>query len=339
VKGPRTSIFRILRGAAPPIEWRAFWRQRRAQVLRAHLIVRLFYICIFVIMLEPRAAWEWWTTVATLRPVWAVRWVNVTGIRLGVSLIIWGSLAATLLAAVAPQRRVLRFLAAAGVWEFAALLNSYGGQTHGAHAWVWVSVIFIFLPDGEVAQITESTCRQQHFLLVFWLGQTTILLFYTFSGTMKLAAATLQMLHGQVGALSPEALPRHIAYALGEGRPAIPWPIGDFLVNHPFVAWPMFLLAIYLESCSLIVAFRPAAQRVWAIGLILMHLMIYFAMAIMFSWQILLVGLMVLTAPLAGNERVLGDLSSLPLLGDLWHALRRSKHPTHMPRVSEAISP
>jgi Ni/Fe-hydrogenase subunit HybB-like protein len=85
----------------------------------------------------------------------------------------------------------------------------------------------------------------------------------------------------------------------------------------------MLMGAIYLEFFSVLIAFRPALHRMWAVALIGMHLSIYFATTIMFSWQMLVVGLLLASSPFAPERtRPLTMLRALPVIGDLyawWH--------------------
>ena len=128
----------------------------------------------------------------------------------------------------------------------------------------------------------------------------------------------MQIIHGQVHAFAPQALARHIAYRLLEGTAVADYMLGPFIIRHPCVGWPFYLAAIYLETFSLLVAFRPTLHRAWGVALILFHLGIYLTLTIMFSWEILLVGLLLVCSPFAPAKAGWGELAAqLPVWGDL----------------------
>src|SRR5205823_6559951 len=187
----------------------------------------------------------------------------------GVAIVVITGVGSALLAAAIPTSRLCRALATLGTVLFAAFFNSFGNVNHGWHTWLWVSVVLIFLPDGPIESLGARTIRAQRYLSVIWSAQAAKLMFYSMSGCFKLAAAAVQIAHGQVHALAPEALARHTAYHLLEGTALARYTLGPFVIRHPYVGWPFMLLAIYLEAFSLLVAFRPAVHRAWGVALIL----------------------------------------------------------------------
>jgi hypothetical protein len=109
-----------------------------------------------------------------------------------------------------------------------------------------------------------------------------------------------------------------------EGAEVKSFTIGPFIADHPWVGWLPYIGALYLEFASILIVFRPAAQRLWAVALICFHVGIYLTLTILFSWQMLLVGIMLLCSPFApARASVRQVLMQLPLLGDAVAMLRR----------------
>ncbi|HEX8520772.1 MAG TPA: hypothetical protein VF669_00865 [Tepidisphaeraceae bacterium] len=319
-------IGRLLRAPAADVSIPALWNDQSRAIALAPMLVRLFYVAMFYIQLEPHDMWANWVKLRTLRVVWPLGWFHLTGIPAGVMIVMLGALAASLLAASFPMRRICRILAALGMLQFGAFYNSFGAINHGPHAWIWVAVIFIFLPNGDPRTDPTSVARRQRYLRVFWSAQFAVLFFYSISGAIKLAAAAIQISQGQVHAFSPDALARHTAYNLQSDAFQSPFIIGPWLVRHPTVGWPFFLGAIYLETFSALAAFRPALHRLWAVAVIIMHLSIFFVMNILFSWQILLIAILILPSPFAPTATSLRTtLLALPLLRPLFNLLQAKR--------------
>jgi uncharacterized membrane protein YjjB (DUF3815 family) len=321
-------IRRVLKGNARVLSARALWDGQRNALVRAIVLVRVFYVAMFFIQLEPRYFWGDWMKLTHIRLIWPLVWFEITGIRAGMLAVIVGGIATSLLAVMWPHRRVCRALAAVGILEFGAFFNSLGAPNHGPHAWFWVAAIFVLLPDGTANQVSANLIRRQRYLRVFFAAQVALLTFYSLSGAFKLAGTALQMSRGEVNGFSPEALARHTAYVLQEGAVMGPWVLGPWIIRHPYVGWPLFLATIYLEVFSIVVAFRPGLHRFWGVTLILMHMSIFFVMAIMFSWQILLVGLLLVCSPFAPERTAWREVVGLlPVVGDVmrWARGKRIK--------------
>jgi len=309
-----------------PGELPAFWRTRRRQLVSAATLVRAFYACLFFILIGFYDSWDRWLRLTSLELLWPVWWFKWTGIKTGTTIVIFGAPLTALAALVWPYVRLARAAAALGILLFTAFFNSFGIIMHGLHGWLWVAALFVLLPDGPVERIGASTCRSQRYLRVFWSAQATLLLFYSMSGMMKIAAAVEQWSLGQVHALAPEALARHTAYRLLEGAEVSPFTVGPWIVHHPWAGYPFFLTAIFLETFSFLVAFRPALQRYWALGLILMQIGIFFTLTIMFTWHILVVALIVMCSPFAPSTSSFhAVLRHFPIIGDAM-AWRERRH-------------
>lgn len=302
----------------PPREPRAVWRNRRRQLVSAAMLVRVFYACVFFILVGLYGSWDEWMSHRSFELLWPVGWFEWTGLDIGVPLVVFGAPVATLAALLWPHARLARAVAAVAILMFVAFFNSFGITMHGLHAWVWVAALLVLLPDGPIDEVAATTSRAQRYLRVYWSAQAALLMFYSLSGLFKLAAAAQQAWHGQVHSLAPEALARHAAYRLLEGAEVEVFTAGPFLVEHPWVGYPFFLTAIFLETFAFLVAFRPALHRWWGLGLILMQVGIYFTMTIMFTWHVMALALMIVCSPFAPPRTSLRDVVRyFPLVGDL----------------------
>jgi hypothetical protein len=317
----------------PPQDLRAFWRGRRRQLASAATLVRVFYACLFFILIGFYNDWDRWLKHTAFELLWPVWWFNWTGPKVGVALVVFGAPVAAFAAMVWPHVRIARFAAALGILMFAAFFNSFGMTMHGLHGWLWVAALFVPLPDGSVERVASSTTRAQRYLRVFWSAQAALLLFYSLSGVFKVAAAIEQWSHGQVHALAPEALARHTAYRLLEGATVSEFTAGPLIAHHPWIGYPFFLTAIFLEVFSFLAAFRPAVHRYWALGVILMQIGIFFTLTIMFTWHILIVALIIVCSPFAPQQAQLwAVVRQFPVIGDLlaWREHRAGRYQTRV---------
>jgi hypothetical protein len=62
------------------------------------------------------------------------------------------------------------------------------------------------------------------------------------------------------------------------------------------------------------------------VALIAMHMGIFLMMTIMFSWQMLAVGLLLVCSPFAPDRVTTGEvLRQLPVIGDIWWWMQRAR--------------
>jgi hypothetical protein len=298
------------------------------------LIVRAFYLLLTFILIDRYFSWNEWLQLKALNLLWPVLWFNLTGVRAGVMIVIAVSLIGALAAFARPDVRWCRILAAMGILLFGAFFNSFGVINHGLHGWIWVAAIFCILPDGGAEELGRCTSRAQRYLFVLWSAQAALLLFYSLSGAFKIAGAVLQISRGEISAFSPEALPRHIATKMLEVGSSGPGSVfGAFIIDHPLLTWPLYILFLYIEFFSVLVAFRPTLHRAWGVMLVLVHVVTYLILSIMFSWHLLLVGLMFVCSPFAQQSRLSDVIRALPVIGDFiaWTATLR-RYPRGAPR-------
>lgn len=252
--------------------------------------------------------------ITDIQPLWPVEWVSQIDIRLAVWLIVGLNFTGALLALCWPTKRWCRVLAVVGFLQYLALENSFGKINHASHAWFWTGFFFAGLPDGCRRQLEVSRRGRQRYLSWFWGAQFTILLFYTMSGIIKLAGVPVQLYHGEVCALAPEALPRHIARRLlvtnSESL------LGAFMIKHVWLAWVLFIGMLYIEAAAVLAAFRPSLHRLWGLALIAFHVGVGLTMSIWFLPPIMLAALLLIQSPFAPRTAFVRKLLlSLPVVG------------------------
>ncbi len=240
-------------------------------------------------------------SIAQLLPLWPISWLPLFPVNLGIGLIYAILSIGTLAAAIFPHGRIARTLAFIGLLEYAALASSFGKINHGYHLWVLTSLLLIFLPGGWVRQASLTGQQKGNYLCLFWGCQGMILLVYTMSGLWKVQEGFIQLFHGQANAFSPDALALQTADGLLQTRSQT--LLGPLFIAHPLLGWPVYLGTICLELLSIVMWFRPSLHKLWAIGLIGMHLGIYLTMGIPFIDNILLLALFFFASPFVAKRR------------------------------------
>jgi predicted DCC family thiol-disulfide oxidoreductase YuxK len=262
----------------------------------------------------------------TLDPLWPLAWIHfvptLPGIHFVLLLFVFGPLAA----AWNPQSVFFRGLAFLGCLEGMALDNSFGKINGHLHLWTVVAFFFLFLPSAkQLNQVTGPLTAVR----LFWGAQTFVLLTYSMSGISKILGMMLQLSRHQYHTfLSHDGLARFIADRLMQtGERSL---FGPWLIDHPWVGWPLHLGAIYLETFAFVIAFRPALQRSWVLGLVLMHIGIFLTMNVTFATSILILALLFASSPLAPgpfiSKQAIRDLPWFgPLLSTLMDVFSRQK--------------
>jgi hypothetical protein len=288
------------------------WLEQLRAYSAAQLLVRAYYAGLLYLAFTEMSAWAEMAGFSYAGLLWPVFWVRETGLATGVVIVSALHLGGALMAAVAPDRRFCRALAALGLLEFTALNYSVGKIGHGMHLWVLTSLVLIFLPNLECGLSPRR--NRQDFLNVFWTAHALVLLTYTMSGLGKVAGAFYQFSRGEVTAFHPQAMALHIAQRLletGANSQA-----GLWLVEHTWVSWPLMLGTIYLQFFAFWSIFRPNLIKIWSVGLIAFHLVTYWVLPIRFAPPVLLLAMWGLGSPFAPEIPNIRDiLRELPLVG------------------------
>ncbi len=288
-------------------------RQVRA-CATAQTLVQGYYAAMLYLAFTGMPTWAGLDTARSdLGLLWPVAWIKVTGLGPGLMVVMALYLGGALAAAVVPGSRVCRGLAALGMLEFTAFDYSGGKIGHSSHLWVLTSLILVFLPR---LGLTAGRCERQSYLNVFWTAHALVLLTYTMSGLGKIAGAVFQASQGQVTVFHPQAMALHVAARLLETGSQS--PVGGWLVDHPWVGWPLMLGTIYLQTFAFWSIFRPRLLQTWTVGLIAFHLATFFVLTIRFAPPVLLLALWGLASPFAPPAAISGEiLTQLPLIGSI----------------------
>ena len=293
-----------------------FLRHQRAYVT-ATLLVRVYYVATLLIVVTTLGQrWNAWLTRDVPTLLWPLTWISLIEFPTAVNLIAVGAILSAAIAAFFPEKRIFRLLVFLGLLQISALANTFGKIGHDYHAWVAVAFIFIFLANDGWQKAETSITARQRFLFLFWTAQVAIFMFYSMAGSVKVGAAVLQFLEGQVHAFHPQALAYQVAGRLDRtGETGL---LGPIAIKYSWLGWPMFLSAIYLEAFAFIAAFRPALHKIWGICLILLHLGIYLVMGIRFPHNIFLLGILFVNSPFLLKKNSWKYVCwSLPLFGDI----------------------
>ncbi len=327
----RRPVLRLLRGYQPHNE-NPFEYQKMA-FTKAVSMVHYFYSFLFLLTLYLIFfTWEDWIPLSGLpQPLWPVMWMNKVTFSVGLNTLCVSALISTLLAATNPKRRFFRILSFVTVFQVVALQNSFGKINHDMYIWVTAGFFFIFLPNKPHRSIT----KRHQYLTAFFGTQLLTLSFYTSSGVWKIAGVLIQFVKGEMHALHPFALSQHIANRLLQTN--YESILGEYMIEHPILGWPLFAGAIFLELFSVFVAFRPSLHRFWGMSLVMLHLGIWLTLFVPFATNIVFAMIFFVHSPfLPEKVTVKGFAYSLPILGDglayldyLWSKHSRPYPTTH----------
>lgn len=268
--------------------------ERRAHE-RSILLVRVFYAASLMWALQDSRSWPQHADREIVDPLWpAAWWFDWVSVRTGVNIIFAAYLGCSVLVLLFPERRLARAAYTFTLLQHMALVNSFFKINHGMHAWFFMSAVFVLLPDGRWRSRQRISDRH-NFLSVLWCSQLVVLLFYSLTGVWKVVTAVGQFAAGEVSAFHFHGFSLILANRLLASD--VDSVIGDFLVRQEMIGWALFLGTMYLESFSIVVAFRPRLHRIWGIGLILFHVGTQLAMVINFQPNILLLGIFFVTSP------------------------------------------
>lgn len=286
--------------------------------------MRAFYGLQLFHLITSFSRWNGWLSLDRIDGLWPLFWADGAAAPFVVSLVITTHAVGSFLAIAFPQRRVSRLLAFLGLFLSAALHNSFGKIDHGHHTWIYVSLIFIFLPEGEEAAIARSISARQRYLLVFAGAQASFLMTYSLAGFWKLYAGIEQALAGEVGVLSLDGF----AYLTADRllQTSSESVLGPLVIAHPWFSGPLMIAGIYFELFALVAVFRPSLLRLWGVMIVTFHLSTLLILTIRFLPNVLLAAILLIAAPGATRRQsIAATLARLPLLGLVLQLGRRAR--------------
>ncbi len=252
---------------------------RHRAYARARWTIRVHYWLLAAVILRTLYANRGLADLSDLvSPLWPVAWVDAVGMPAGFYVTVAISVGGVVGAAVAPRRRWARTWCAVGLLLLGGLINSLGKINHGLHPWIFSCGVLVFLPTGHWQERAAEHGFRERFLLVVSAVQAFLLLFYSLSGLAKVLVGLGQLVARQVNAFHPMAFAHQIANRVGQTN--IDPPLANFFLSNPWLGWPLYLGALYLEAFAFLAVLRPRLHRPWGIGLVALHLGIYLSMGI-----------------------------------------------------------
>lgn len=305
-------------------------RQRRAYQ-RAILLVRAFYVVSVYWVIGVIGQWPGYLRAKTVDPLWPAHWwFHHVSIITGVNIIMCGYLFTSLIVMFVPQQRWARFAYALALLQFMAFVNTPDKVNHNLHGWLFASIIFVFLPRGPWNERRRVADRQL-FLMVFWAATFVVLFFYTLTGLWKLHDGLTGVLQGRINGFDLSGFSYIVGNRLLQTNQVT--LLGVFFTRNALPGWFLFTGTMYLESSSVVVAFRPKLHRLWGLALIFFHVGTYVAMGFTFPENIVLVGLLLVCSPFAPETiDVKATFLDLPLVRFASRRVLAIKHRPPPPR-------
>jgi hypothetical protein len=228
---------------------------------RSIVIVRAYYAVSVYWVLSATGAWAGYLRASAADPLWPTRWwFDRVGVHTGVDIVFGAYLLASLFSACTPERRLARLAYSLALLQYMAFVNTPDKVNHDLHAWFFVSVFFVFLPQGPWRAPRRAAARQQ-FINVFWAALLVILFFYTLSGFWKIHDASSALVHGHIGGFDLSGFSAIVGQRLLQTNSNA--VLGVFFTKHALPGWALFVGTMYLESASVVIAFRPRLHRWW----------------------------------------------------------------------------
>ena len=194
------------------------------------------------------------------------------------------------------------------------------------------AIIFVLLPKGRWRGPRRFADRH-YYLTVFWTAQFVVLFFYTLTGFWKVYVAIQDLIGGRISTLNFAGFSYIVADRLGQSNSEA--VLGNFFSRHELVGWLLFLGTMYIESFSVVIAFRPRLHRVWGMALVLFHVGTQLVLGFAFTQNIVLLGLLFLCSPFTPDRvDVKETLLDLPVLHFAVPPLQSSAKPVISPGAS-----
>ncbi len=303
---------RFLAGGEPSLREGVFAAQRR-RFYQSYVLVQAFYGLQLYHLITSFSQWRGWLQLDRIEGLWPLFWAGGVAAPLVVNLVISTHALGSFLAIIFPHRRICRLLAFVGLFFSATLHNSFGKIDHGHHAWIYVTFVFVFLPDGDQEALARSRSARQRYLLVFAGAQASFLMTYSLAGFWKLWVGVEQALAGDVGVLSLSGL----AYLTADRllQTSSHSLLGPLVIAYPWFSGPLMIGTIYFELFALVIIFRPSLLRTWGMIIVSFHLGTLLVLTIRFLPNVLLAAILLLAAPgPPQRSSVRAMVANLPLL-------------------------
>jgi len=283
--------------------------------------VVVFYYAVSVLLTARMIADMHWLGRKTVE--WDLLWPLAWAARLDIPLVIEVlSVMAFLTSVLAVQfhsRRAVRLAFVLTFFLAMTAVNSVGGINHPYHAWFWVGLILVALPDGRIGAMNRH--NRMSYLTVILSAQAIFMLFYTMAGLYKVYFGVDAIIEGVPGNFSFSALSWTIAdRSVQTGTTPL---LAELIIFNPALAWPAFISVLYVQVFAVVAVFRRRLHIVWGYALIGFHLGTWLLMEIIFIQHVLLLVVLLLLSPFAaGPVSMRAVVRELPLVGLLLRPLR-----------------
>ncbi|MEO1469438.1 MAG: hypothetical protein AAFV86_10295 [Pseudomonadota bacterium] len=309
---------RVRHAVSSPQTRQVRFARHGAMVERAEMLVMAFYaVSLMKLYVYATEYGRFTGDLAALDPMWPVLWIDLVSPVLALDLLEGASLAAGLAGVAFWQWRWARVAVSVMILQKMGFELSFGAIHHGYHEWFWISVMLCFLPSGRRPEAgVAKRAWGVSLLTVVTLCAGMILMFYTMSGVWKVLHATAQLLLGNFGGFSPEAMAVTVAKRAVEtlAEPLLIEP----LMWAPSAGWPLYLTLYYVEIFAVVALFRPELIRPFAMVLIFFHVGTLTLMDIPFADHVMINALFMWFLPTAVERpRARAVIAALPLIGAL----------------------
>lgn len=275
----------------------------RARPEDAAMLARLFYGALLA--LGGASVYEMGTSLRVFMTdsqilLWPALWARHEGPGFAVPFVSFLLLAGAFAGALWPGRRWARVAACVGLWEYVAVVASYGNLFPVYHQWVPVAFIFVFLPDRWDEPGAPAAARERALLLV-WAALALFLLTYSMSGLSKVLMGAWQTFHGELSVFHADGAKRLMeVYRRESGHLG---PLGELLLHAPAGYVPLNMAVTALQLAAVGAAFRPSLHRAAGAAVILFHLATFLTLGIFFKQSVLLAALLLLGSPFVSVKR------------------------------------
>lgn len=230
-----------------------------------------------------------------------------------------------------PQYKHAKILFFLSLLWFLAFRFSGGKVNHDFSTMLWFFAFAIFLPSGTLKEIQSSRIKKQRFLTVYWWMQLLCLSFHWQAGLAKFLEDMVYnpLFTSKLSIFHSETLGNILSsYLLRQGLDdRALW--ADFFIRSTWLSIPMFLGVVYLQFLCFYVCFRPKTYRIWAILILLFHVLNNLLIAIPFNLMGFFVAILLLCSPFRqeGNDlRV--ELRHMPVISFFYSLLNRESKAT-----------
>jgi hypothetical protein len=297
------------RGIFEPAQLRL---RRCRRLVRAYYLLGLGLLCYAVAYFAPHAR------EAHPDPLWPVAWVALVPWKAAtwaLYALCFGGFGA---AAIRPEKRWPRALAAAGLFFLFALCFTYPGVQDKWYLFLGSGLILPLAPD-PTAPCEDPDERDRAYVATVFAAFLFAMFTYSFAGFMKLEGIVEAVLLGDNRVLRLDHVPIGMyKKILGSQTTG---PLAGWALDHPALTSLGMAGVVYLESLSLVAAFRPRLHRLWCAALISFHLGAWLVLDILFRPAVAMLALWVLLSPFDQIRPLSGALREIPGVRWLSHAL------------------